>query len=284
MNIDSITTKHITSVAELIDFRDDLKKAEGTKHAPKLAFRGQPREFRTLVPSFQRQFSMPSTGAAGLIEARLIGAFREHYAALKDRSTDMPNPEQICEGYDLRCLSVMQHYEIPTRLLDWTSDFWTSIYFACASEAGHNAELWLYDRSIFQRQRASDPRLTSLVTSALTPPLEPPILSKRSENIIVELDPELTPRMRQQFGHHTVSTNAFADHAPLIAELHQQVDPGGLEISGLKRVIIDARCKSNALQFLAQEVKITASTIFPDVVGLGRFLRWQFDSLRTMYL
>jgi hypothetical protein len=35
----------------------------------------------------------------------------------------MPKPAQIGIGHDMRCLSVMQHYEIPTRLLDWTWQF-----------------------------------------------------------------------------------------------------------------------------------------------------------------
>jgi hypothetical protein len=47
-------------------------------------------------------------------------------------------------------------------------------------------------------------------------------------------------------------------------------------------VIINSSCKGKALQFLAEHQNITASTIFPDVVGLGRFLRWQFESPRTM--
>lgn len=284
MDLGSITGPIVGSVAELIDLRDTWKPPGSQAPLQRLAFRGQPREFGTLVPSFQRQFSRQSHGAASLIEGRLVSAFREHYAALKDRSHDMPDPRQIAEGYDLRCLSVMQHYEIPTRLLDWTSDYWTAVYFACASEPGSTAELWYYDRQLFDAQRASDPSLQTLVVPGLDPQREPPILYKRGENLIVELDPQLTPRMLQQFGHHTVSTNAFADHAPLIADLHRSLATTADQGVGLRRILIESSCKSNALQFLAQEMKITASTIFPDVVGLGRFLRWQFDSLRTMYM
>ena len=36
--------------------------------------------------------------------------------------------------------------------------------------------------------------------------------------------------------------------------------------------------------WLAEQRGITASSVFPDVVGLGRFLRWQLDSLRTMLM
>lgn len=284
MDVKAITGPIVGSVADLLDLRDSLKAAGPNASKPRLAFRGQPRQFGTLVPSFQRQFAKQSHGAASLIESRLIAAFREHYEALQDRSADMPAPEQIQEGYDLRCLSAMQHYEIPTRLLDWTSDYWTAVYFACASEPGAGAELWYYDRELFDRQRAADRTLQSLVLADRTPPREPPLLSMRGQNLIVELDPQLTPRMRNQFGHHTVSANAFADHVELLVELHRNLDPDGNQTLGLRRVLIEGACKSNTLQFLAQEMKLTASTIFPDVVGLGRFLRWQFDSLRTMYL
>jgi hypothetical protein len=104
------------------------------------AFRGQSRSFGTLVPSFQRQFSRQAQRAAEVIETSLIQTFREHYAGLLVGSPGMPPANQIASGFDLRCLSVMQHYEIPTRLLDWSSRFWISIYFACAGDAGETAE------------------------------------------------------------------------------------------------------------------------------------------------
>jgi hypothetical protein len=284
MNIDDITTEPLTSVAELIDLNESLEPGPLNSPARRWAFRGQPRDYGTLTPSFQRQFSRQSFGAAEVIERRLIDAFREHYDKLKDRSSDMPQPFQIGQGYDLRCLSVMQHYEIPTRLVDWTSSFWTAIYFACASEPGSKAELWYYDRQIFDPQRAEDPSLLGLLDRSSNPVPEPPLLSRRGESFVVELDPQITPRMKEQFAHHTVSTNVFSDHAPLLFELQQTSATNVSSPQLLRRVIIHGSCKSKALQFLAEQMNITASTVFPDVVGLGRFLRWQFESLRTMLL
>lgn len=269
----------LASVAELIDLHDSLDRDK------QWAFRGQPQAFGTLVPSFQRQFSRQSLGAAEIIERRLIEAFRKHYAELRDRSQDMPTPVQIGGSYDLRCLSVMQHYEIPTRLLDWTSNFWIALYFASASDPGVKAELWYYDRELFEVQRVGSPVLTAFVDSSPTPPAEPRFLERQSREIIVELDPRLTPRMREQAAHHTVSSSVFSDHAPLLAALDQETAQlRGASEPMLRRVLIDASCKAKALQFLAEHMNITASTIFPDVVGLGRFLRWQFESLRTMLL
>jgi len=274
-----ITSSPVETVSELIDMNELLRSLSGSRWA----FRGQPRDFGTLVPSFPRQFTRQSIGAAEIIEHRLIEAFRTHYADLPDRNADMPVPEKIGPYYALRCLSVMQHYEIPTRLLDWTSNFWTAIYFACASEPSSPAELWCYNRSLFESQRASRRDLFSLVDHSTNPPPEPPFLERRTEKVVVELDPQISPRMKKQEAHHTVATDAFADHAPLIFDL-QQTYPWVGEGPAFRRIPIAGSCKGNALQFLAQEMGITASTIFPDVVGLGRFLRWQFESLRTMLM
>jgi hypothetical protein len=89
--------------------------------------------------------------------------------------------------------------------------------------------------------------------------------------------------MERQHAHHTVSTNLFSDHAPLLFQ-QQQVATSPDDPNVFQRVLIDSRCKSRALQYLAEIEGVTAGTIFPDVVGLGRYLRWQFDSLRTMML
>lgn len=282
MNLEEITTGPYSAVAELIDLGESLLPLHGPDR--RWAFRGQPRDYGTLAPSFQRQFSRRSAGTAELIEQSLMDAFREHYATLPDRSDDMPKPDQLGTAYDLRCLSVMQHYEIPTRLLDWTSSYWTAVYFACASEPESEAELWFYDRALFDAQRVDDPGLDTLLDTAEYPPPEPPFLTRRDEDVLVELDPRITPRMKQQEAHHTVSANVFADHAPLLFELQERQSPLNGETGLLQRVLIHPGCKSKALRFLADHMNVTASTIFPDVVGLGRFLRWQFESLRTMLL
>ena len=275
----------LKSVAEFIDLREQLEQ-RNTSAPPsgRWAYRGQPRDFGSLTPSFQRQFSKQSSGTAQIIEANLIEAFRKHYAALRDRSKDMPLPEQIAPGHDLRCLSVMQHYEIPTRLLDWTADFWTALYFACSNDPGNNAELWFYERKLFAQQRASHVSLEALMDPSPNPPAEPQLLSN-SDGMIVELDPQISPRMREQFAHHTVSTDVFSDHARLLQKLDtESPSPDGNSPRRVHRVLIDASCKGKALQFLDGTMRVNAGTIFPDVVGLGRFLRWHFDSLRTMML
>jgi hypothetical protein len=193
--------------------------------------------------------------------------------------------------------------------LDWTSDVWTAIYFASASEGSNDAELWYYDRNLFDRRIQMRPELASLLDEGVTLSHEPTFLELRFHGVLAELDPRMTPRMKHQKAHHTVSTDVFSDHAPSLYELVREHEPVPPQSAGpaptpkndqapdapsepetvgprprFGRVLIGGACKVKALQFLAEQKNVTASRLFPDVVGLGRFLRWQLESLRNMIL
>jgi hypothetical protein len=289
MDINQITFGSVASPADLIDLQESLVSPQANQPSVQWAFRGQSQSFGTLVPSFQRIFGQKrSVGTAQIIERDLIATFRKHYAQIEGRTVDMPHPDSIGSDYDLRCLSVMQHYGVPTRLLDWTCDFWTAVYFACAGDPSKEAELWQYDREIFRGQITSRRDLASLLQPSLmgqpASEPEPKILLQRHDNLIVELDPKITPRMRQQFAHHTLSSDIFADHVPLLFDLAQRTQPGKGADGCFRRVLIAAGCKEKTLRFLAEHMQVTAGTIFPDVEGLGKFLHWHLESLLTTLL
>jgi hypothetical protein len=278
--IDEITSEPLASPADLIEkYEESLNEPSA-----RWAFRGQSQAYGTLVPSFQRIFGQKHyIGAAEVIEQDLIKTFRKHYATLPGKTDGMPPPDSLGPGYNLRCLSVMQHYSVPTRLLDWTSDFWTAVYFACAGDPTKEAELWVYDRTIFGNQLNERPDLRSLTQRSIPgspPPPEPDLLAQRGGSLIFELDPQITPRMKQQFAHHTLSSDIFADHAPLLFNLGGQNE----NLIGLKRALIASGCKKNVLRFLEEQRGVTAGTIFPDVEGLSKFLHWHLESMITTLL
>jgi hypothetical protein len=286
MNLAEITTAPLDAPADLIDLFESLVPWKAGRPPARWAFRGQSQSFGSLFPSIQRIFGQKkSVGAAEYIERDLIKTFREHYAKLDGITADMPTPNLIGTNFDLRCLSVMQHYGVPTRLVDWTSDFWTAIYFACAGDPSKEAELWFYNRDIFFKQQQSNDMAYLLRPSAenqFQP--EPPILSQRDSEAIVELDPRITPRMKKQAAHHTLSTNVFSDHVPLLLELSQALEAPAGEYGHFHRILIAPECKDKALRFLAEQQEVTAGTIFPDVEGLGKFLHWHLESLVTTLL
>jgi len=282
-DVSHLTLQTVSTVAELMHWQEQFSILT-PPNIRRWAFRGQSREHCNLVPSFKRLFSTQSSPAAELIERKLIEDFRKHYLVLSNQNSMGATPMTfIGNGHDLKCLSVMQHYEVPTRLLDWTSDFWTGVYFACAGEPDSNAELWFYDRQLFWQQQ-TDLKYSGLLSPAGNAPVEPPFLALRNSKLILELDPRTSARMQSQFGHHTVSSDVFEDHVVLLDELQKKLEPTVETPWYFRRLVIDKACKGKTLQFLADHKNITASTIYPDVVGLGRFLRWQLDSLRTMLL
>ena len=178
----------------------------------------------------------------------------------------------------------MQHYEIPTSLLDWTTDLWTALHFACSSDSTVDAELWIYNQQIFDGDRDTL-GLLALNDQSDHPLWEPQLLVRHDHEQIIEIDPKISPRLRQQFGAPHRQQPHFSDCAPLLfamqerfAVAHPYFQPA------LRRPAIKGACQSNVVQYLATHKNITASTIFPDVVGWGRFLRWQFESLGTMLL
>lgn len=283
-DVSHLTMQTLGTVADLMQWDEHFS----TLTPPDIrswAFRGQSREYCNLVPSFKRLFSSQPFSAAELIERKLIEDFRKHYQVLSNQnSTGMVSMHSIGYGHDLKCLSVMQHYEVPTRLLDWTSHFWTAVYFACAGDPESNAELWFYDRALFADQHVVGNPYASLLLHGSSAPQEPAILGLRDASFLLEFDPRINARMQSQFGHHTVSSNVFQDHAGLLDDMQKKREPTEKAPWYFRRLVIDKSCKGKVLQFLADHKNITASSIYPDVVGLGRFLRWQLDSLRTMLL
>ena len=276
MELEDITTLTATSPSNLIDLDEELLSSHRT-----WAFRGQPQTFGTLVPSFRREFGKTtSVKTVEFIESELISAFREHYLSLQTTMSNMPAYSEIQAGMDLRCLSVMQHYGVPTRLLDWSTDFWTSVYFACAGDPGHDAELWCYDRDSF---RTASEKALSQANLVFAPAYDPPILGRRDLHLVLEVGQQLTPRMRQQKAHHTVASEVFADHAPLMYQILAKAETNSQPLEFF-RVVIAQRAKDKVIKYLNEHKKISASTIFPDFEGLGRFLRWQLDSLVTTLL
>jgi hypothetical protein len=93
VNLEEITTGPLTSISDLIDLEESLVRPEESLDPPgqlaRWAFRGQPKTYGTLAPSFQRIFNTKkSVGAAEIIERDLMETFRKHYQRLQgDRLT-----------------------------------------------------------------------------------------------------------------------------------------------------------------------------------------------------
>lgn len=103
------TVKKIKSIADLLRYlKRDTKDYEG-----QIWFRGQSVSSWTLQPSFARKKKNTS-------EFTVISRFKQNASLLIDKT-----PHSYFDW-----LFQMQHYGVPTRLLDWTESALTALYFA----------------------------------------------------------------------------------------------------------------------------------------------------------
>jgi hypothetical protein len=106
-------------------FKDYVALIEGL-HAnvtSSLWFRGCGRGNHKLIPSLYRRDGNPGKEGFEILERQLMIRFRQRSIPLHNRSLEN----------DWDTLFFMQHYGVPTRLLDWTENPFIAFYFAATS-------------------------------------------------------------------------------------------------------------------------------------------------------
>lgn len=94
-------------------------------------FRGQPDYDHKLLPSIFRQGPAYDVSYN---EQRMFDEFKRRYP---DQSASHTTTYEW--------LTLMQHYGLPTRLLDWTSNLLVGLYFCCVNDADRDGALYVLD-------------------------------------------------------------------------------------------------------------------------------------------
>jgi hypothetical protein len=162
-------------------------------------------------------------------------------------------------------LFAMQHFGLPTRLLDWTETLGVAIYFALRSGHG-DAAVWLCNP--FKLNEATLNRPEVIHPTDLAGTYEDYYIDKRKklEGNVVAITPlRHNPRVFHQRAGFTLHDNIGAS----LEKLHPDV---------VKKVTIPADARNGAQQFL-RVAGISEFSLFPDLDGLSRELKQQYFNL-----
>jgi len=130
----------INSIDELLQYSFNQNQESG-----KLLYRGQAHHDWALIPSIYRRYER--------YQAVILEAFLLYILDIK--SITKPH---IYTYHPIEFLAMCQHYNIPTRLLDWSDKILTGLYFACedvyikkGQKLYENGALYLCEKASFNK-------------------------------------------------------------------------------------------------------------------------------------
>jgi hypothetical protein len=122
-----------TQIATLREFTEWIESRMAV--AGHLWYRGCGELKHELTPSLYRHPTITSVKDLIELEAQIMTRFRERALPYLERS--------VAEDWDF--LFLMQHYGVPTRLLDWTENPYVALFFALTTASRSKADPTVYD-------------------------------------------------------------------------------------------------------------------------------------------
>lgn len=185
--------EHFTALTELLE---KISKVYDQFHTENLWWRGQPAQGLKLTPRVYRNSEYKKN------ELELILNF-ERQAPLRYSAWPQDRSHQ---------LFLMQHFGLPTRLLDWSMGVLTALYFAVNEDRQDKpASLWALNPIILNRKMTNNPEIAvfqynekeikDLVDIAFMRNGKRPNLGDR---VLATSGPEIDLRMLVQWGVYTI--------------------------------------------------------------------------------
>ena len=218
-------------------------------------------------------------------------------------------PSESIPKSDLVTLALMQHYGVPTRLLDVTRSPYVALYFAVRDALKDvDAAVWAFNpinirttslRRVFRKDqklqkqigRFYDPRAAftrqELFKKWFMPDLSSLDLqnpdSLRHHEIIIDLEPfTMNPRLTIQQGLFLVSGSPCKTFEETLVDLLQEIESqigetGGREPSVFK-IVIPGNLRRPLMRHL-EKMNITATSLFGGLEGFAISLREKLTSM-----
>ena len=253
----------INNIQNLIEALESLGSEGGG--ALQLWFRGQGGFEWGLRPSLVRLL-LNGGGDADLRKLADI----ERYALLRFQqlaTAVMPNKNQLDEA---EWLLLMQHYRLPTRLLDWTENPLVALYFAVkGSSEESDGALWVLDPLVLNKNVLQTRGLVDALTdlASIESWLPQAFTGRPSEmRPVAVIARRIDPRMIAQQGVFTLHAS-LNDLETDIRQISSGDDPEAI----LRKFRIPKEQKEKILHEL-KLLGLDEATLFPDLEHVAKFI------------
>jgi hypothetical protein len=213
-----------------------------------------------LTPSLSRSFKPSVTAAEALAVEQLGLADYQAQAHLHLPPAVIPPAPPAASVADWWAL--MQHYNAPTRLLDWTLSPYVAAYFAVECEFGRDGAIFIVQHHTIKHQLREHIDPQPITHHLLNDPASP-------DAVVVWRPARSSERLVAQQGWFTFGTNILTDQDELIRQsgaVARQSDPKTLFI---EKWVVPSAMKLEFLRRL-RRMNIAAHSLFPGIDGLGR--------------
>lgn len=244
-----LITKTISSIQDLIAALD----TDNTGYPGPIWYRGQAESEWSLVPGYFRLLDAPS-------ESTLIKRFKQNASMLIDKTPKA--------SFDW--LFLMQHYGVPTRLLDWSESPLVALYFSVEDYSRHpdaDAALWALRPSELNKNAGiNDADEAYFIPSFEDSELENysvEILAQNSRNKLKPLATIATrnnPRIQAQHGVFTIHHHD-----------HVAVEAVGDSMHVIKYVIPNEHKAAISKQLCL--LGFTKFQLFPELASIGHIIK-----------
>ncbi len=257
-------TTTLNCEAEVVDLLADLR-------GKRWLSRGHPKPYDVLIPTLDRG------SRASLSRRQKLVLERQSIDRFRSTARFFSSPgEQRALSDDFTVLMVLRHYDVPTRLLDWSRSPHVAAYWATCDNDSEDGELWSFDEPQYEIVGKAQWKRWPQTTSDRSGDAE-----KFEAGLTAFLTDEPPdwfccgfyegfPRQNAQEGAYSLMARFSRDHATAIAELLK-------ESSGCHRYLIKAALKPGLRTLLRDRHGIWRGALFPDSAGAARTAGIVFD-------
>jgi len=225
-------------------FLAEVKEAEASfGEASELWYRGHSDATWNLTPSLLRQKNWEEK------ERRLFMEFKKTASRLFEKREN-----------DWQVLFDMQHYWIPTRLLDWTTVMGVAIAFILHGEYDDNKDSALFVLDPNQLNKISGRNVINVPEDKFE------YRSLYWENDPIRIEKPLAIRPPQQSERLRAQKGVFTVHGTLDSGFESSA------ITAYKKIILPSSAKAEARDFL-KWANLDEYTIYPDIVGMANHIQ-----------